>query len=333
MNHKELTLKDIMAISGNYWSSCTLHAGVKLDLFTIINDKKIEAKFLAEKLDADLHGMKVLLNALCAMGLLDKSDGCFSNTPLSRVFLCTDSKEYKGNIIMHHHHLMASWNQLGDIVISGGPVKENKKSLASEEKRRESFLLGMFNTAMLNAPKIVPLVDFSFKKSLLDLAGGPGTYAIQFCMKNPDLNAIVFDLPTTEPYFDRTVQQFNMEKRIKFKAGDLLTDDIGEHYDAAWLSHILHSESSDVCYMFIQKVFDSLEPGGQIVIHDFILNKDKTTPEFPALFSLNMFLRTKYGRSYSKEEIVDMLEKAGFENIKHILYDNPNSASLLCAQK
>ena len=333
MNNKDLTLKEIMGISGNYWYSCTLHAGVQLDLFTRIDDKKIDAKDLAEKLDTDVHGVKVLLNALCAMGLLYKSDGYYSNTPLSRKFLCADSEEYKGNMIMHHHHLMASWNQLGDTVISGGPVKESSKDFVSEEKRRESFLLGMFNTAMLNAPNVVPVVDFSSKKSLLDLAGGPGTYAIQFCMKYPGLNATVFDFPTTEPFFDKTVKQFNMEKRVKFKAGDLLTDDIGAHYDAAWLSHILHSESSADCYMFIKKVFDALEPGGEIVIHDFILDNDKTAPEFPALFSLNMFLRTKQGRSYSKEEIVDMLEKAGFKDIEHILYENPNSASLLCAQK
>jgi len=333
MNKRDLTLKDIMAISGKYWYSCTLHAGVKLDLFTIINENKIDAKVLAEKIDADLYGVKVLLNALCAMGLLDKSDGLYSNTPLSRNFLCTDSKKYKGNIILHHHHLMASWNQLGNTVISGGPVKESSKTIESEEKQRESFLLGMFNTAMLNAPNIVPLIDFSSKKSLLDLAGGPGTYAIQFCMKYPNLNATVFDLPTTEPFFDKTVKQFNMEERVQFKAGDLLTEDIGGHYDTAWLSHILHSESSSDCYMFIKKVFDALEPGGQIVIHDFILNNDKTAPEFPALFSLNMFLRTKNGRSYSKEEIVAMLEKTGFKDIKHVLYENPNSASLLCARK
>ncbi len=333
MNNKDITLKEIMAISGNYWYSCTLHAGVQLDIFTGTGDKKIDARTLAEKLDADEHGVKVLLNALCAMGLLDKSDGFYSNTPLSRKFLCTDSKEYKGNMIMHHHHLMASWNQLGDTVISGGPVKENSKDFVSEEKKRESFLLGMFNTAMLNAPGVVPIVDFSSKKSLLDLAGGPGTYAIQFCMRYPDLNAVVFDFPTTEPFFDQTVKQFNMEKRVKFMAGNLLTDDIGGNYDAAWLSHILHSESHADCCMFIQKVYDALEPGGKIVIHDFILDNDKTAPEFPALFSLNMFLRTKQGRAYSKEEIVDMLEKAGFKDIEHVLYDNPNCASLLCAQK
>ena len=58
----------------------------------------------------------------------------------------------------------------------------------------------MFNLAMNLAPVLVPKIDLSNRRHLLDLGGGPGTYAIHFCLNNPQLKATVYDLPTTRPF-------------------------------------------------------------------------------------------------------------------------------------
>ncbi len=36
MTAEELKPEKILKLSGGYWETCTLHAGVKLDVFTII---------------------------------------------------------------------------------------------------------------------------------------------------------------------------------------------------------------------------------------------------------------------------------------------------------
>jgi len=33
---KEWTIPDLLQLSGGYWSTCALHAGVKLDIFSIV---------------------------------------------------------------------------------------------------------------------------------------------------------------------------------------------------------------------------------------------------------------------------------------------------------
>ena len=86
--------------------------------------------------------------------------------------------------------------------------------------------MGMFNLAMMLAPKIVPYIDLAERRHLLDLGGGPGTYAIQFCMQNPDLKATIFDLPGSRDFAEKTVSQFSMQERIDFQAGDFQTDQI-----------------------------------------------------------------------------------------------------------
>jgi cyclopropane fatty-acyl-phospholipid synthase-like methyltransferase len=236
-----------------------------------------------------------------------------------------------GHIILHHHHLLDGWAQLDKAVCTGKKV-ERRSYGASEE--RESFLLGMFNLATGLAPQIAENIDLSGRKRLLDLGGGPGTYSIQFCLKNPDLRAVIFDRPTTEPIAKKVVASFNLDKRITFQAGDFTTSALPTPlFDVAWLSHILHSNSYKHCEQCIQKTADSLEPGGLLLIHDFILTAEKDGPEFPALFALNMLVGTQEGRSYSVREVTDMMAKAGLTEISHHTFRAPNDSSILSGIK
>ena len=318
---------EVLELSGYFWKTCTLHTAVKLDLFTLIGEKQLSAAKAAEKLNAAPKGVERLLNALVAMELLTKADDAFSNTPSSLKLLSKDSSKYLGHIIMHHHHLVESWSKLDQSVKSGQPIRE--RSSFSKEEWRESFLMGMFNMAMSMAPLLVPRVDISSRRHLLDLGGGPGTYAIHFCRQNPQLKATVFDLPTTRPFAEKTIKRFDLADRIDFMDGNYLEDDIKGSYDAAWLSHILHGEGPDECQKIIQKTVTALKPGAIIIIHEFILNNSMDGPLFPALFSLNMMLGTDSGQAYSEKQLMDMLDAAGAKDIQRLAVQTPNDSSLI----
>jgi predicted O-methyltransferase YrrM len=327
MNTQQWHPGSLLELSGYYWKSCTLHAAVKLDVFTAIGNQRVTSKQIAAKLGSDNSSLQRLLNALTAMALLSKTGNTFSNTSAAKSFLSKDSNSYIGHIIMHHHHLMESWTHLDQAVKTGQPVR--KRTSFSDEERRESFLLGMFNMAMTVAPQLVPLIDLGGRKHLLDLGGGPGTYAIHFCMNNPRLTATVFDLPASRPFAEKTIKNFDLTERIDFDAGNYLEDPITGRYDVAWMSHILHGEGPDDCREIIKKTAAVLEPGGLIIIHDFILNNSMDGPLFPALFSLNMLLGTPSGQSYSEEQIADMLADVGAKDIRRIPFDSPNDSGII----
>ena len=318
---------ELLEISGYFWKTCALHAAVKLDVFTVIGDAQFTGKEISEQLNGSQKGVERLLNVLIAMDLLEKTGGKYANTPAGKTFLAKDSAKYLGHIMMHHHHLMESWSQLDQAVLSGRPVRT--RSSFSNDEWRQSFLMGMFNLAMGLAPKLVPLIDLSSHRHLLDLGGGPGTYAIQFCLNNPQLKATVYDLPTTQPFAEKTIKRFNLADRIQFTDGNYLKDPIKGRYDVIWLSHILHGEGPDDCRMIIQKAAGALEPGGIIIIHDFILNNSMDGPLFPALFSLNMLLGTDSGQSYSEDQIFDMLTAAGVKDIRRIAVESPNDSGIV----
>ena len=329
MARREWHPGQLLELSGYFWKTSTLHAAVKLDVFTRIGEKQLTAVKVAEKLDAAPNSVERLLNALVAMELLVKTKDAYSNTPSSLELLSKDSPKYLGHIIMHHHHLVESWSKLDQSVKSGEPVRE--RSSFSKEEWRESFLMGMFNMAMSMAPLLVPVVDMSSRRHLLDLGGGPGTYAIHFCLQNPQLNATVFDLPTTQPFAEKTIKRFNLSDRIGFVGGNYIEDDIEGSYDAAWLSHILHGEGPDECQRIIKKTVAALEPGAIIIIHEFILNNSMDGPLFPALFSLNMLLGTDSGQAYSEQQLMEMLAAAGAKDIQRLPIQTPNDSSLITA--
>jgi SAM-dependent methyltransferase len=326
-NKQEINPGSLLEISGSYWKTCTLHTAVKLDIFTIIGDSHLKSKEVSDMLYGNQRSVEMLLNALSAMKLLGKTDNTYSNTPISQAFLVKNSSRYIGHIIMHHYHLVDSWNRLDVAVRTGQPVRSRVSH--TDEERRESFLMGMFNLAMNLAPVLVPKIDLSNRHHLLDLGGGPGTYAIHFCLNNPQLKSTVYDLSTTRPFAEKTIAKFNLQDRIDFKNADYLEEDIEGVFDVAWLSHILHGESFEDARKIVRKAVSTLEPGGLIIIHEFILNNTMDGPLFPALFSLNMLLGTPGGQAYSEEQLITMLSDAGVRNFQRIYFDSPNDSGIL----
>ncbi len=332
METEPRSANDLLNLSGSYWSACALHAGVKLDLFTPLSACSFTASKLAELVECDVRGLTMLLHALTAMGLLEKHDDSFQVSGISAEFLSRTSPRYLGHILLHHHHLMASWAHLDEAVRGGGPIREHY-SHGDEKELRESFEMGMFDLAMQIAPRIVPQIDLGGRRRLLDLGGGPGTYAIHFCQHNPGLSAVIFDLPSTRPFAEKTIDRFNLSDRIDFVQGDFLADPLEGPFDVAWLSHILHGEGTAECAAVIEKVKEALTPGGMILIQEFILDDTLDGPLFPALFSLNMLLGTGSGQAYSWGQLEDMLATAGFQDLRRLSLQLPNGAGVLAAVK
>ena len=327
MQTKEWSIGKLLAMAGSYWQACTLHAAVKLEVFTLLGEETLTCDDLEKRIGAEPRGVGMLLNALTALGLLAKSGDNYTNTASSKSFLCKDSDHYLGYIIMHHHNLVESWARLDKSVLSGKPAKQEDEMPGADAL--EHFLMGMFNMASVLAPLIVEEVDLSGRRHLLDLGGGPGTYAIHFCLKNPDLEATVFDLHPTRSFAEQTIEKFGLSDRINFVDGDYLRDSFPEHYDVVWMSHILHQEGAKECQAIINKAVASLDSAGEVLVHEFFLEDTMDAPLFPALFSLNMLVNTKKGQSYPERQIRDMLVKAGLKNVTHFPFRGPHDSSIL----
>lgn len=322
---------EILAASGAFWKSCVLHTAVRMNVFEVFAAGPLGASETARRLKADVRGTGLLLNALAAMNLLCKEpDGCFSLRPNTRSFLLRESARYVGYMVGHHANLLPSWGRLDEAVIAGRPIGERSTEKGGDVL--ESFLLGMHNNSLGYAGRAVQAIDLGDCSRLLDLGGGPGTWAIHFARYNPGLEATVFDLPGTRPYAERIIHEYDMDDRIRFESGDFLSDDLPCGFDAVWLSHILHGEGPAECAVILGKAVASLNSNGLVLIHEFILNDDLASPLFPALFSLNMLTGTPRGRSYGLSELKSMLATAGCRDIRLLPFVGPTESRILAAR-
>ena len=322
---------ELLEISGDYWKTCTLHAGVKLDVFTALGEDRLSARVLADRLNTSSDGLERLLDALSAMQLLRRYADGYENTRASLAYLVYTSPDYIGWMLMHHHHLVDAWRRLDESVVSGGPVRAPASEASAEW--REAFLKGMQTNARLQAPSVVAAIDLKGKKNLLDLGGGPATYAIHFCQAYAGLSALVFDLPDSRPVAEANIRAAGLSERIGFQAGDFHKDAVSGRFDVVWLSHILHGEGPVDGQKVIDLAVSALEPGGEILIHDFILDDSRDGPEFPALFSLNMLVGTRYGQAYSESEIKAMLSRAGMTSVERLAFRGPTDSGIISGTK
>ena len=83
-----LQIPEIISLASAFYGSSVLFSALELDLFTAIaesNDPTVEA--LADTLSVDTRGLRLLLDAAVATGLLTKSDLRYALTPATQATL------------------------------------------------------------------------------------------------------------------------------------------------------------------------------------------------------------------------------------------------------
>ena len=79
---------------------------------------------------------------------------------------------------------------------------------------------------------------------------------------------------------------------------------------------MIHIYGFDGIHTMLNKCYQALNPSGRILVKDYFLEKNKTGPEFAAIFSLHMFLSTDHGGCCSESEFYDLMKQAGFKKGK-----------------
>jgi hypothetical protein len=300
-------------LTWGYRASRVLQVAVQLKVFSRLDQNAQTSEDLGAACSAKPQLLEKVLIACCAMGLLEKKGPAYQNTELSEKYLVETSPLYQGNIIAHAANVWDYWQQLPDEILQVSAVAD-----PSEEHR--NFILGMHNITMGGRGQLfLDHIDLSGRKKLYDVGGGPGTYAILACRKYPQLKATVFDLPETIAITRQVIEKEGAGDRVLVREGSWETDDFGDGNDVVLLSNILHGPESTAA-LKLQKVFNSLVPGGLVAVQEFVLNDAKTGPLVPALFNVMV-------GAYALTELMTTVADAGFANVKKIV----ESAEIGCA--
>ncbi len=317
---------DFMESVRSFQDSRVILTAIELDLFSAIGPGA-DAAAVAHAIGTDRRATELLMNALCCLRLLKKADGLFRNTAVSQRYLVSSSPDYARDYLMHTVNLWTRWSGLTGCVKAGTAVGRTETADRGSEWTRY-FIGAMNRIARERVPLVVRAVGVEGKKRMLDAGGGSAAYSIGFCRANPSLAAEVFDLPEVVDLTRRYVASAGLSERIKVRAGDLMADSLGSGFDLVLVSQICHSLSEPENLGLVGKCHDALVRGGMLVIQEFILEEDKTSPKHAALFALNMLVGTPAGRTYTEGEISGWMRQSGFENIRRIRLPGPSGLVL-----
>jgi len=305
----------VSSIARGFQGAVVLATAVRLKLFTLLDKEPLNAEQVAEKLGLEVRATDIFLHALAGMELVEKVSGKFKNSALADQLLVRGREYYQGDIILHNANLITRWLHLPQVLKTGKPA-ETPRAVDDRQLRRD-FILGMSNVAALSAQKVAGSIDLASSTRMLDLGGGSGTYAITFCRLNPNLEAVVFELPQVIEEITRSqVAGAGMKGRIELLAGDYLKEDLGSGYDLVLVSNIIHSLSEKENFLLIQRCFDCMLSRGKIVVKDFLLEENRTRPPMASMFAVNMLTGTDSGGCYTVSQTKKWLESAGFRQQK-----------------
>jgi SAM-dependent methyltransferase len=279
-----------------------------------------------------------LLNALVSCGLLQKSNGVFTNTGFSEKYLVTGSPAYLSGLALTNH-TWKTWSTLTDAVFSGTSLLFEKPINERPGEWQEAFIAAMHRRGIAQAIEVAGVLDLREATRMLDVGGGSGAFTLEFLRRNPLMTGVIFDLPNivklTEKYLAAPEpypqEGESLQGRISVLAGDYLKDDFGSGYDLVLMSAIIHINSPEENQLLIRKGADALLPGGRLVILDHVMNEDRTAPAEGAIFAINMLVGTRHGDTYTGHEIRGWMQGAGLRDISYLI--TPSGVQLLTGRR
>jgi len=311
-----------------FWASKTLLSAVEMGVFTELASGPEELSRLTGRLGLHPRSARDFLDALVAMGFLERRDGKYSNTPSTDLFLDKHKPAYIGGMLeMANSRLFKHWNNLTTGLRTGQPQNEASHgepepfaALYADPGRLKVFLramTGISRGANLAIAARFPWADY---KTVADAGPAQGDLLVQVALKNPHLNGIGMDLPEVAPIFEEYVAANGLSSRVQFRPGSFFTDPLPKA-DVIMMGHILHDWDLDQKRMLIRKAYDALPAGGAFIAYDALIDDDRRKNAFGLLMSLNMLIETPGGFDYTGADGIGWMLEAGFSSarVEHLV--------------
>ena len=307
----------------------------KLDIFESLNSGPLTAAEIAHRMKASERGIQLLLNALEAIGYVKQQGGRYSNTPMTVKWMVRSSPHYIADMFPYCNGLLERWGYLDEAIRRGETPTLTWEWLDQHPDGWDNYNAAMMASARMADPEVIAKVKLPVTaRRLLDVGGGHGLHAINFCSRYPDLSATILDWPPTRKMAEANIAAAGMDKRVSFREGDFWTDDLGSGYDVALLFNIIHMYLPDKNIELLQKVGGALNPGGVIVIMDQMAlpASGPTAKATAGLIGLDLFVEVN-GQTYPPQDIAGWLRQAGFTNPCEILLRNSPGFALVVGTK
>ncbi len=120
------------------------------------------------------------------------------------------------------------------------------------------------------------------------------------------------DFSTALPVAEQFIGEAGLARRVELVAGNAITDDWPQDRDLVLMSYLFSVVSEEAMGILLGKAYRMLPPGGTLVIHDFVVDNDKTGPRDAALWFLTCMFNCPDAVVLTPRLVSNAIRVAGF---------------------
>jgi hypothetical protein len=324
------TPERILQLTGGAQATALLGTAVECGVFTRLAAGAMTADELAKAASIAPRGARALLDGLVGLNLVTVAEGKYANSPEAAAFLVEGKPSSLTGLARVALHGMPDWAKLSEAVKTGGPVMA--QSIDAQDHPFWSILVtAIAPLAFPCAEAVVAQLDVARRGplSILDVGGGSGIFSAVLLKANREARATQVDWPTVNAIARGFVAKLGVVDRFHTVDGDIHTTPWGGGYDIAIYSNIAHQESPEQNVEAFRKFRKALNPGGALVISEFVVKDDRSGPPYPLLFHSQMLVASNEGASWRLADYRSWLAEAGFTEVR--FEPTPGASTLIYA--
>jgi ubiquinone/menaquinone biosynthesis C-methylase UbiE len=314
------TAEDISSVAFGFMASKALFAGLHLDLFTLLDRKTGTAAEISTETGVPINRITTLLTALTGIGLVGLKDLVYSNAPAASIFLSRQSKHEFGDYLRYQidKQMYPFLDQLNEVV--DGSLSQDAivsyHHWMSDPEQAKIYSRAQHAGSLGPGRTLARLVDLSNSHKLLDVGGGTGAMSIKFLEQNSNLISTIIDFPNVSEIGWQFVSETKMMDRIRYIPGDALQIEWPKEQDVILMSYFLSGIPGVEIPRIIDYAYECLTEGGILILHDFMVEDDRTGPPMAALWQLQHMAFTPEALSVTPGWLNERLKEAGFLDIR-----------------
>ena len=315
------TAQDISEIAFGFMASKALFAGLHIGVFSCLADTPKGIAEIVKITKIPKNRIVTIMTVLNCIGLVVRKS-CndrgvvYSNSPAAQAFLVTGAKNdfsdyLRNQIDKQMYPFLGQLNNIIDDSLDVNSVNSYQDWMSDPEEARiysEAQHAGSLGPGLT----LARITDLKNAKTLLDVGGGTGAMSIRLLEDNPNLNSTIIDFKNVAELGRKFINEAGLSHRIRYVSGEALTSLWPEQQDVILMSYLLSGIKGEEIPGLIEKAFNYLRPGGICLVHDFMLDNDRSGPKLTALWQLQHLAFTPNAQSITPNWLEGHMEGVGF---------------------
>ncbi|MEL6299931.1 MAG: methyltransferase [Pseudomonadota bacterium] len=331
--------QEVFDLCAGFVYSQILSAHVSLGLLDVLADDARTFDELAALTGLDDEAARCLLNGGVAIKLLERLPGDrFTLGARGAALSCNAAA-----LAMVRHHALLYDDLRDPLALLSGESQATRLATywgyaANDEAAKLSpdqtagYTELMADTQPMVAEEVIAAYDLTQHACLMDVGGGNGAFVRAAAGAAPDLQLLVFDLPSVAAQARDKLKAAGLGHRARALGGSFFDDPLPRDADAISLVRILLDHDDAHALRILQACHAALPPGGTLLIAEQMAETRGAEAMGDAYFGFYLFAMGK-GRPRTSERLQQLVREAGFDAVRQQRTNRPMLTGLLVARK